>query len=493
MPANKPSHLVFVIHGMGYAYGMDSKDSTFAKNLQDLRQNSASTLFTEFNDEKTNLEWIPISWHQKLHSLKTVERIKSITLPTCSMMRNVANDILADVMYYFTAFHGQAILDICCEMLNDEYRAFMERNPGFKGKVSIFAHSLGSIIAYDLLANQDVPPRTPPEFPVRESHGKLTYPKLNFTPDFLFMVGSPLGAVIIQRGQELTNYQLPSTQCFNLFNLYDPLAYRLEPLLDSRFTDISPVLCQRPRVDMTFELGYYKEMVYAYLPDLSGLPSLPNMPSFSTTLPTFSSSLPTFSSVSTSLPTIPSIPTIPMPTMPKIPPIPKLPSLSLEKLFPFLSSTSPLLPLNLPSNSLLESAQSLLQSQINRLFSPVLGGKRKLEEDDDDHVDKKRDIDRKAIPIPSERVLRSPRSKKPDSIKTLETNLLTLSSELTSRLVSQASKAEQTMEPEIKRLDYFLQDELVSVARQYYLGMNAHFGYWKDKDLMHFLLKKLGC
>lgn len=37
--------------------------------------------------------------------------------------------------------------------LNNVYSIFIKNNPTFNGAVSIFAHSLGSVIAYDILTN----------------------------------------------------------------------------------------------------------------------------------------------------------------------------------------------------------------------------------------------------------------------------------------------------------------------------------------------------
>jgi hypothetical protein len=37
--------------------------------------------------------------------------------------------------------------------LNATYKMFVKNNPGFNGSVSIFAHSLGSVIAYDIITN----------------------------------------------------------------------------------------------------------------------------------------------------------------------------------------------------------------------------------------------------------------------------------------------------------------------------------------------------
>ena len=35
--------------------------------------------------------------------------------------------------------------------INKQYSEFMKRNPNFSGTVSVFAHSLGSVLVYDLL------------------------------------------------------------------------------------------------------------------------------------------------------------------------------------------------------------------------------------------------------------------------------------------------------------------------------------------------------
>lgn len=35
--------------------------------------------------------------------------------------------------------------------IHKQYKEFMKRNPNFSGTVSVFAHSLGSVMVYDLL------------------------------------------------------------------------------------------------------------------------------------------------------------------------------------------------------------------------------------------------------------------------------------------------------------------------------------------------------
>lgn len=120
--------------------------------------------------------------------------------------------------------------------LNNIYTKFCERNPTFKGGVSLAGHSLGSLILFDLLQNQR-PVATPntdefenqetPDDPsastkpikkhqplkrmcsqqINYNVGKagtgqpfVTYPQLKFQPKKFFALGSPIG-----KWQQLTS------------------------------------------------------------------------------------------------------------------------------------------------------------------------------------------------------------------------------------------------------------------------------------------------
>ncbi|KAI8906747.1 DDHD domain-containing protein, partial [Gorgonomyces haynaldii] len=173
--------------------------------------------------------------------------MKAITLPTCTLMRQTCNEILADVLFYFTSFHGQTLVNLITQEFNKQYQEFVVQHPNFKGKVAIVGHSLGGVISYDILANQGSEQVQIPEFPQSTTHFPLVYPKLDFVPDLFFVLGSPIAAVMVMRGQDVKQYRLPKEiRFFNIFSLYDPLAYRLEPLLNKRYTEISPVLLKRP-------------------------------------------------------------------------------------------------------------------------------------------------------------------------------------------------------------------------------------------------------
>lgn len=289
------NHICFVVHGMGKP-ALDKFDD----NVHMLDQTTKHVLAEEFPGKTAAVKWIPIKWYHLLHQLETVdERMNLITLPTCQMLRTVCNEILADVLYYFTSFHGQKVLKIVAQVINDAYAAFMEQVPTFDGTISIFGHSLGGVICYDLLSNQEQALAETPgrHFPQVDTHYPIHYPTLAFTPKHFFALGSPIGAVLIMRGQSLKDYGPPDTiRFFNVFSLYDPIAYRVEPLLNPRYTEISPVLWEKPCAPtMSYKLAYYQEMISAHLPDLGLVKSISD----------FSNSFP-----------LPGIPTLSLPVFP---------------------------------------------------------------------------------------------------------------------------------------------------------------------------------
>lgn len=58
-----------------------------------------------------------------------------------------------DILLYQSAYR-ERISTIVLEEANRIYNLFCERNPDFKGKVSLVGHSLGSAILFDILCRQ---------------------------------------------------------------------------------------------------------------------------------------------------------------------------------------------------------------------------------------------------------------------------------------------------------------------------------------------------
>lgn len=77
-----------------------------------------------------------------------------VTLEGVPMIRNVISDVGLDVLLYMAPEHRQSMIVAVTSELNWVYKMFKKRNPNFSGKVSIYAHSLGSLIAFDILCHQ---------------------------------------------------------------------------------------------------------------------------------------------------------------------------------------------------------------------------------------------------------------------------------------------------------------------------------------------------
>lgn len=56
-----------------------------------------------------------------------------------------------DILYYTSPLYGAEVRAGLQKELNRLYFMFASRHPGWQGKVSILAHSLGCVIVYDIV------------------------------------------------------------------------------------------------------------------------------------------------------------------------------------------------------------------------------------------------------------------------------------------------------------------------------------------------------
>lgn len=78
----------------------------------------------------------------------------------------------------------------------------------------------------------------------------IKYPQLKFKPRCFFAFGSPMPMFLNVRGMQNIGkeYKLPTCdRMLNIFHPYDPLAYRVEPLIDARFRNVEPILIPHHR------------------------------------------------------------------------------------------------------------------------------------------------------------------------------------------------------------------------------------------------------
>ncbi|XP_066495535.1 phospholipase DDHD2 isoform X1 [Tiliqua scincoides] len=159
IPSGEPpqiDHLVFVVHGIGPA--CDIRFRSIVQCVNDFRNVSLSMLPAHFKKAQEEqqigrVEFLPVNWHSTLHTGVDVD-LERITLPSINRLRHFINDTILDVFFYNSSTYCQTIVDTVASEMNRLYLLFLQRNPDFKGGVSIAGHSLGSLILFDLLTNQ---------------------------------------------------------------------------------------------------------------------------------------------------------------------------------------------------------------------------------------------------------------------------------------------------------------------------------------------------
>ncbi|KAM6979643.1 triacylglycerol hydrolase DDHD2-like [Aplochiton taeniatus] len=361
--ADKVDHLVVMVHGIGAACDIQMRG--IVQCVNDFRSISLDLLTTHFSQDMGRVEFLPVNWHQVLHGNTTgVDKdIQKITLPSISRLRQFSNSTVLDLLFYNSPTYCQTITDTVGREINRLHRLFLHRHPEFTGKVSLAGHSLGSLILFDLLTNQEnlntdpetaqastsnpmetsplpsesleetlennglgdyidilkreqmdyqslalcsesdlaalgiplgprkkmmciarrrrvaelesrrgqpfLPPVWPPgkagedsqahtpsilndacatrvdlqHFDICIGQAPVVYPQLAFQPQAFFALGSPIGMYLTVRGlkQIHPNYSLPTCKSFyNIYHPFDPVAYRIEPLVPG--VQLAPVL-----------------------------------------------------------------------------------------------------------------------------------------------------------------------------------------------------------------------------------------------------------
>ncbi|XP_052902287.1 mucin-5AC [Anopheles moucheti] len=286
----KIDHLLFMVHGIGEA--CDLRFRRVEEVVDEFRSISAQLVQSHYRSsfdrgDVGRVEILPISWHDDLHSEESGvdEKLKSITLPSIPKLRHFTNDTLLDVLFYTSPMFCQSIIDAVGKSLNRLYALFCQRNPSFNGRVSLAGHSLGSLILFDLLCHQkraeqkqpsepensenpdddSVSPLTPHHAvanhrplvrkcsqqinyevgPAGTGQPYITYPQLMFQPKMFFALGSPIGMFVTIRGIDALGLDFKLPTCdgfFNIFHPYDPVAYRIEALVNPELSTLAPVL-----------------------------------------------------------------------------------------------------------------------------------------------------------------------------------------------------------------------------------------------------------
>ncbi|XP_072759240.1 uncharacterized protein [Anoplolepis gracilipes] len=289
----KVDHLLFLVHGIGSV--CDLKFRTVEEVVDEFRSISLQLVQSHYRTAGEQgivhrIEVLPISWHTTLHSEDTGidKKLQSITLESIPKLRHFTNDTLLDILFYTSPAYCQTIMRTVGSEINRLHFLFKERNPTFDGDIYLGGHSLGSLILFDLLCHQKSKKEEEEEVNKNEDNtgsdkedendsigpikpmpaavlkrrlsrrisyvvmgtagtGQpyIHYPQLNFYPRAFFALGSPIGMFVTVRGIDTLgeDFTLPTCPAFfNIFHPFDPVAYRVESLINPEAHKFRPML-----------------------------------------------------------------------------------------------------------------------------------------------------------------------------------------------------------------------------------------------------------
>ncbi|KAL8707636.1 MAG: hypothetical protein Q9220_007374 [cf. Caloplaca sp. 1 TL-2023] len=277
MPADersRPTDLVLVIHGIGQKLSERVESFHFTHAVNAFRRQINVELEAEavkpwLRQDLGGIMVLPINWRSTLkfedgHPRSKLNRkdgatskndftLKDITADSIPAVRNLISDVMLDIPYYLS-HHKPRMIEAVVREANRVYRLWCKNNPGFaeKGRVHLIAHSLGSVMALDILSKQ------PTQLPKLDlTDGKPSKETFDFDTKSLFFCGSPAGFFLLlnkapllpRRGRgkpdadgedtksEVTG-EVGTYGCLAVDNLYnvvhynDPIAYRMNACVD---------------------------------------------------------------------------------------------------------------------------------------------------------------------------------------------------------------------------------------------------------------------
>ncbi len=267
----KVTDLVLVIHGIGQKLSerVDSYHFTHAINgfrrevNVELADQATKGVLRE--DVHGGIMVLPINWRLMVDFEDKVAsadphgndfRLKDITPDSLPAVRGLISDVMLDIPYYLS-HHKEKMTAAVIKEANRVYRLWCRNNPGFQeqGRVHLIAHSLGSVMALDILSQQ-MTKVSASVFTDRKVSDKT----FDFNTTTLFSCGSPSGFFLLlnkanllprkginkpgMEGEDLgrgiageagTYGCLAVSNLFNIAHRNDPVAYLLNSCVDAEY------------------------------------------------------------------------------------------------------------------------------------------------------------------------------------------------------------------------------------------------------------------
>ncbi|MCJ1288190.1 hypothetical protein MMC26_007545 [Xylographa opegraphella] len=271
----KVTDLVLVIHGIGQKLSERIESYHFTHAINAFRRQLNVELESEavqpwLRQDLGGMMVLPVNWRSTLsfedggpssdsnardnESSPKEFSLKDITAETIPAVRNLISDVMLDIPYYLS-HHKPKMIEAVIKEANRIYRLWCHNNPGFRetGRVHLIAHSLGSVMALDILSRQ--PTKLPEHLDL--TNKKIHRHMFEFDTKNLFFCGSPAGfflllnhAPLVPRrgrvkpgsdGEDLrpsitaeagTYGCLAVDNVYNIMHYNDPIAYRINACVD---------------------------------------------------------------------------------------------------------------------------------------------------------------------------------------------------------------------------------------------------------------------
>ncbi|TGO71038.1 hypothetical protein BELL_0628g00050 [Botrytis elliptica] len=269
----KVTDLCLVIHGIGQKLSerMESFNFTYAVNsfrCEMKRELTNDDVKKVLREDFCGLTVLPVNWRANLSFEDGGPRkpgdkerpgcdfsLDDITQPTIPRVRQLISDVMLDIPYYMSGHKHKMIAALIAEA-NRIYRLWCKNNPGFhkNGRVHLISHSLGSVMALEVLSKQ--PTTLPAELSWRPNTKHFDFQTTN-----CFLAGSPCAFFLLLDSKSLVprkGISKPGCECengsskdifgdagtfgclaidnlYNIMHCNDPIAYRLNACVDSRY------------------------------------------------------------------------------------------------------------------------------------------------------------------------------------------------------------------------------------------------------------------
>lgn len=322
-----PTDLILVIHGIGQKLSERVESFHFTHAINAFRRQinlelNADVVKPWLRPDLGGVMVLPINWRSTLKledggpqpdpnsrlensdPFKNEFLLKDITAESLPAVRNLISDVMLDIPYYLS-HHKSKMIEAVVREANRVYRLWCINNPGFheSGRVNLLAHSLGSVMALDILSKQ--PTKLPKEVDYPPKSGKIHTDIFEFDTKSLFFCGSPAGFFLLlnraplvpRKGRIKPNAEYDGTGsgslgeagtfgCLAVDNLYnimhynDPVAYRLNACVDVDYAaSLQPASV--PSATLTwgqFFGSYVRGKAVAPAKTMTGLNELPRRP-----------------------------------------------------------------------------------------------------------------------------------------------------------------------------------------------------------------------